>query len=77
MTAKEPKQGTIISYDGDIYPTIPIGTKKWMTSNLKTTKFNDEIDEFSPEQLDIDKKLAELNLKNKLQKIESKRKTKK
>lgn len=61
MTAKEPKQGTIIKQPESHYLII-----------------DDPIDnEFSPEQLDIYKKLVELNLKNKLQKIESKRKTKK
>lgn len=34
-------QGTITDIEGNVYSTITLATKEWMTENLRTTKFKD------------------------------------
>jgi uncharacterized protein (TIGR02145 family) len=40
-TLSDGQVGTVIDIDGNIYPTICLGTQEWFASNLKVTKYND------------------------------------
>ncbi len=35
------RSGTVSDIDGNSYQTVIIGTQEWMTSNLRTTRYND------------------------------------
>lgn len=36
-----PPLGSATDIDGNVYPTVVIGTQEWMAANLRTTRYND------------------------------------
>lgn len=39
-----PLTGTVTDIDGNTYPTIMIGSQMWMAENLRTTRYNNEVE---------------------------------
>ena len=67
MDKKDPPDGTVITYEDEVLSDA--------VKDFDNGYFT-EIDEYSPEQLDLDKTLKNISLRNKLKEIETKRKKK-